>query len=90
MKNDPPGEKFEEGHGAQDFPRGNGVKPHPALYIQATSKTEYAKQSRGPYKHKPLLHTERLNRRTVIRERLIKFGLIFAKDSIPDYLICEQ
>ena len=72
------------------FPRGKGVKPRPILYIQATSKTEYVKQSRGPYKCKPLLRTEQLNRRTVIRERLIKFGLIFTKDLIPDYLICEQ
>ena len=51
-----------QNHGARDFPRGNGVKPRPTLYIQATSKTEYAKQSRGPYQHKPLLRTERLNR----------------------------
>ena len=51
---------------------------------------DYAKQSRGPYKRKPLLCTEQLNRRTVIRERLIEFGLIFTKDSIPDYLTCEQ
>ena len=72
------------------FPKRKRGQALPNSVHQATSKTEYAKQSRGPYKRKPLLHTERLNRRTVIRERLVKFGLIFAKDSIPDYLICEQ
>ena len=60
-------------------PRGNGVKPRPPLYNQATSKTGYAKQSRGSYQRKPLLRTERLNRRTVARERLIKSRLIFTK-----------
>ena len=63
------------------------AQPCPSRLLQ---RLKYAKQSRGPYKCKPLLSMERLNRQTIIRERLTKFGLIFTKDSIPDYLICEQ
>ena len=86
----PPGRNLRKGMTepwSLGFPKRKRVKPCPTLYIQATSKAKYVKQSCGPYKRKPLLRTEWLNRQTVIRERLIKFGLIFAKDLIPNYFI---
>ena len=86
--------KFEEGHDRTKecgiSKEETGSSPAQLHTSRLLQRTEYAKQSRGQYQRKPLLCTQRLNRLTVIRERLIKFRLFFAKDLIPDCLTCEQ
>ena len=54
------------------FPKRKRGQAPPNSDIQATSKANYVEQSHGLSKCKPLLHTEWLNGRTVIRERWIK------------------